>query len=95
MLHRITVRLIRTPGLYDGVEYAYAAGAPTASLVFTAGACPRRTVTGGVRAQRPSRRDRPRPARRGGGGGRAGEFGGGVTARPAGLTRGSFLSVRG
>jgi enamine deaminase RidA (YjgF/YER057c/UK114 family) len=51
----MTVRLIRAPDLYDGVEYAYAAVAPPGALVFTAGACPLAedgtTVKGGVRAQ--------------------------------------------
>jgi enamine deaminase RidA (YjgF/YER057c/UK114 family) len=36
----MTIELIRTPGLYAGVEYAYAAVAPVGALVFTAGACP-------------------------------------------------------
>ena len=36
----MTTHLIRADGLYDGVEYAYAAVAPPGSLVFTAGACP-------------------------------------------------------
>lgn len=35
-----SVQLVRTPGLADGIGYAYAAVAPTAGLVFTAGACP-------------------------------------------------------
>jgi Putative translation initiation inhibitor, yjgF family len=34
------MELIRTAGLYGGVEYAYAAVAPSGALVFTAGACP-------------------------------------------------------
>jgi len=33
-------QLIRADGLYQGAPYAYAAVAPTGSLVFTAGACP-------------------------------------------------------
>ena len=36
----MVVRLIRSNRLYQGVPYAYAATAPPASLVFTAGACP-------------------------------------------------------
>jgi enamine deaminase RidA (YjgF/YER057c/UK114 family) len=36
----MVVRLIRNDRLYQGVPYAYAAAAPVASLVFTAGACP-------------------------------------------------------
>jgi enamine deaminase RidA (YjgF/YER057c/UK114 family) len=51
----MTVRRIRVPDLYAGVEYAYAAVASPGALVFTAGACPLaedgKTVTGGVRAQ--------------------------------------------
>jgi enamine deaminase RidA (YjgF/YER057c/UK114 family) len=34
------VRLVRVPGLYGGVPYAYASIAPTGALVHTAGACP-------------------------------------------------------
>jgi hypothetical protein len=33
-------RLIRVPGLYAGVPYAYASIAPAGALVHTAGACP-------------------------------------------------------
>lgn len=33
-------KLIRTPGLYAGVPYSYAATASPGSTVFTAGACP-------------------------------------------------------
>jgi enamine deaminase RidA (YjgF/YER057c/UK114 family) len=33
-------QLIRAEGLYPGAPYAYAAIAPTGSLIFTAGACP-------------------------------------------------------
>lgn len=36
----MTVRLIRAPGLYAGVPYAYASVGSPAALVFTAGACP-------------------------------------------------------
>jgi enamine deaminase RidA (YjgF/YER057c/UK114 family) len=36
----MAVELIRAPGLYGGVPYAYAAVAPPGALVFTAGACP-------------------------------------------------------
>jgi enamine deaminase RidA (YjgF/YER057c/UK114 family) len=36
----VTVELIRSERLYDGVPYAYAALAPPGPLVFTAGACP-------------------------------------------------------
>jgi enamine deaminase RidA (YjgF/YER057c/UK114 family) len=36
----VTVRLIRAPGLYAGVPYAYASVGGPAALVFTAGACP-------------------------------------------------------
>jgi enamine deaminase RidA (YjgF/YER057c/UK114 family) len=36
----VTVRLIRAPGLYAGVPYAYASVSGPAALVFTAGACP-------------------------------------------------------
>jgi enamine deaminase RidA (YjgF/YER057c/UK114 family) len=38
--HSAGMELIRTAGLYGGVEYAYAAVAPPGALVFTAGACP-------------------------------------------------------
>lgn len=34
------VDLIRSPRLYAGAPYAYAASAPPGALVFTAGACP-------------------------------------------------------
>ncbi|MGH3381429.1 MAG: RidA family protein [Actinoallomurus sp.] len=52
----MTSHLIRANGLYDGVEYAYAAVAPPGSLVFTAGACPldedgTTVAPGDVRAQ--------------------------------------------
>jgi enamine deaminase RidA (YjgF/YER057c/UK114 family) len=33
-------QLIRVEGLFPGAPYAYAAVAPTGSIVFTAGACP-------------------------------------------------------
>jgi enamine deaminase RidA (YjgF/YER057c/UK114 family) len=36
----VTVQLIRAPGLYAGVPYAYASIGGPAALVFTAGACP-------------------------------------------------------
>lgn len=36
----MTVRLIRSPGLYPDVPYAYASAGGPAELVFTAGACP-------------------------------------------------------
>lgn len=36
----VTVRLIRAPGLYAGVPYAYASVGSPAALVLTAGACP-------------------------------------------------------
>lgn len=36
----MAVELVRAPGLYGGVPYAYAAVAPPGALVFTAGACP-------------------------------------------------------
>jgi enamine deaminase RidA (YjgF/YER057c/UK114 family) len=36
----VTVELIRAPGLYAGVPYAYASVGGPAALVFTAGACP-------------------------------------------------------
>jgi enamine deaminase RidA (YjgF/YER057c/UK114 family) len=36
----MTVRLIRSDRLYQGVPYAYAATAPPGALIFTAGACP-------------------------------------------------------
>lgn len=36
----MTVHLIRSPSLFPGAPYAYAATTPDAGLVFTAGACP-------------------------------------------------------
>lgn len=36
----VTRKLIRSPALYAGVPYSYAAIAPPGSTVFTAGACP-------------------------------------------------------
>lgn len=36
----MTVQLIRAPGLYAGVPYAYASVSSPAALIFTAGACP-------------------------------------------------------
>lgn len=36
----MTRKLIRSPALYAGVPYSYAAIAPAGSTVFTAGACP-------------------------------------------------------
>jgi hypothetical protein len=36
----VTINLIRSGRLYEGVPYAYAAVAPRGALVFTAGACP-------------------------------------------------------
>lgn len=36
----MTVRLIRSPALFPGAPYAYAAIGGPAALVFTAGACP-------------------------------------------------------
>ncbi len=36
----MTVRLVRSPGLYQGAPYAYASVGGAAALVFTAGACP-------------------------------------------------------
>jgi enamine deaminase RidA (YjgF/YER057c/UK114 family) len=36
----MTVKLIRSSRLYRGAPYAYAATAPAAALIFTAGACP-------------------------------------------------------
>jgi enamine deaminase RidA (YjgF/YER057c/UK114 family) len=36
----MTVKLVRSDSLFQGVPYAYSAIAPPGSLVFTAGACP-------------------------------------------------------
>jgi enamine deaminase RidA (YjgF/YER057c/UK114 family) len=36
----MTVKLVRSGRLYQGVPYAYASIAPRGSLIFTAGACP-------------------------------------------------------
>src|SRR6516162_8534172 len=36
----MTVNLVRSGTLYEGVPYAYASVAPRGSLIFTAGACP-------------------------------------------------------
>src|SRR5262249_56052523 len=36
----MTVNLVRSSTLYEGVPYAYASVAPRGSLIFTAGACP-------------------------------------------------------
>jgi enamine deaminase RidA (YjgF/YER057c/UK114 family) len=36
----MAVHLVRAPGLYGGVPYAYASVAGPGTLVFTAGACP-------------------------------------------------------
>ena len=36
----MTINLVRSGRLYDGVPYAYASVAPRGSLIFTAGACP-------------------------------------------------------
>jgi enamine deaminase RidA (YjgF/YER057c/UK114 family) len=36
----MTVNLIRSDSLYDGVAYAYASVAAPGSVIFTAGACP-------------------------------------------------------
>ncbi len=52
----MTVRLVRSPGLYPDVPYAYASVAGPAGLVFTAGACPLNAdgevlAPGDVRAQ--------------------------------------------
>jgi len=52
----MTIKLVRSSTLYEGVPYAYASVAPRGSLIFTAGACPldeRGDVvgTGDVRAQ--------------------------------------------
>jgi enamine deaminase RidA (YjgF/YER057c/UK114 family) len=36
----MTIKLVRSGRLYEGVPYAYASVAPHGSLIFTAGACP-------------------------------------------------------
>jgi enamine deaminase RidA (YjgF/YER057c/UK114 family) len=36
----MTINLVRSDSLYQGVPYAYASIAPRGSLIFTAGACP-------------------------------------------------------
>jgi enamine deaminase RidA (YjgF/YER057c/UK114 family) len=36
----MTIKLVRSDSLYEGVPYAYASVAPRGSLIFTAGACP-------------------------------------------------------
>jgi enamine deaminase RidA (YjgF/YER057c/UK114 family) len=36
----MTINLVRSGSLYEGVPYAYAAVAPPGALIFTAGACP-------------------------------------------------------
>jgi len=36
----MTINLVRSGRLYEGVPYAYAAVAPPGALIFTAGACP-------------------------------------------------------
>jgi enamine deaminase RidA (YjgF/YER057c/UK114 family) len=36
----MTVKLVRSDSLFQGVPYAYSSIAPPGSLVFTAGACP-------------------------------------------------------
>ena len=36
----MTINLVRSGRLYEGVPYAYASVAPQGSLIFTAGACP-------------------------------------------------------
>jgi len=36
----MTIKLVRSDRLYEGVPYAYASVAPQGSLIFTAGACP-------------------------------------------------------
>ena len=36
----MTITLVRSGRLYEGVPYAYASVAPRGSLIFTAGACP-------------------------------------------------------
>jgi enamine deaminase RidA (YjgF/YER057c/UK114 family) len=52
----MTVKLVRSDSLFQGVPYAYASIAPPGALVFTAGACPlddngRVVGAGDVRAQ--------------------------------------------
>jgi enamine deaminase RidA (YjgF/YER057c/UK114 family) len=52
----MTVKLVRSDSLFQGVPYAYASVAPPGALVFTAGACPlddngQVVGTGDVRAQ--------------------------------------------
>ena len=52
----VTIRLVRSPALFSGVPYAYAAVGGPAALVFTAGACPldadgQVVAAGNVRAQ--------------------------------------------
>jgi len=36
----MSIKLVRSGRLYEGVPYAYASVAPRGSLIFTAGACP-------------------------------------------------------
>ena len=36
----MTINLVRSDSLYEGVPYAYASVTPRGSLIFTAGACP-------------------------------------------------------